>query len=84
VDPPAAVDRASPRVIIGKNPSIEFALLPSRSSTGQFWVCGVRASDCVTAGGAPPLGGTAPASSVWFGGETPQPLDPGATSRIRS
>jgi hypothetical protein len=29
-------------------------------------------------------GGTAPASSVWFGGETPQPLDPGATSRIRS
>jgi hypothetical protein len=32
----------------------EFAILPSRSSTGQFWVCGVRASDCVSAGDAPP------------------------------
>ena len=65
-EPPRTVDELGTPSIVGKNLPSVFAITPTRFSTGQFQVRGVRASDCVSAGDAPSLGGSG-AGVVWLG-----------------
>jgi hypothetical protein len=67
-DPPRTVDELATPSIAGKNLPSVLAITPSRFSTGQFQVRGVRASDFGSAGDAPPWVSSAQPSRG-FGGE---------------
>jgi hypothetical protein len=67
-EPPRTVDELATPSIAGKNLPSVFAITPTRFSTGQFQVRGIRASDCASAGDAPPWVSSAQPSRG-FGGE---------------
>jgi hypothetical protein len=79
------VDELATPSIAGKNLPFVLAITPSRFSTGQFQVRGVRAPDCASTGDAPPWVSSA-LPSCGFGGKKtkPWPWDLKRTTPIRS